>query len=106
MLETIREYARERLVEAGETDQLELRHAEFLLAFARLTLENPDRTAAALELEPERENLRNAIEWALGAGQVETSLLLASAYGVLSAFHGPYGEGRLWLEAALQKAGK
>ena len=106
MLETIREYARERLVEAGETDQLELRHAEFLLAFARLTLENPDRTAAALELEPERENLRNAIAWALGAGQVETSLLLATAYGVLSGFHGPYGEGRLWLETALQKAGK
>ena len=106
MLETIREYARERLVEAGETDQLERRHAEFLLAFARLTLENPDRTEAALELEPERENLRSAIEWALGAGQVETSLLLASAYGVLCTFHGPYGEGRLWLEAALQKAGK
>ena len=75
-------------------------------AFARLTLENPDRTEAALELEPERENLRSAIEWALGAGQVETSLLLASAYGVLCTFHGPYGEGRLWLEAALQKAGK
>ena len=29
MLETIREYARERLVEAGETHQLERRHAEF-----------------------------------------------------------------------------
>ena len=41
MLETIREYARERLVEAGETDHLEGRHAEFLLAFAERTLETP-----------------------------------------------------------------
>ncbi len=105
MLETIREYARERLEEAMETDELERRHAGFLLAFAEKTLENPDRTEAAVVLEPERENLRTVIQWALDAGQEETSLLLSTAYGVLSAFHGPFGEGRLWLERALQTGG-
>src|SRR6266550_3977689 len=106
MLETIREYACERLEEAGETDELERRHAEFLLAFAGQALENPERTEAARALEPERENLRAAIEWALGAGHEETSLMLAIAYGLLCVFHGPYGEGRRWLEAALQAGGK
>ncbi|MEN3313010.1 MAG: hypothetical protein V7645_2339 [Actinomycetota bacterium] len=105
MLETIRDYARERLEEARETDDLERRHAAFLLAFVERTLENPDRTAVALVLEPERENLRTVIEWALDAGQEETSMLLATAYGVLCTFHGPFGEGRLWLERALQKGG-
>src|SRR5439155_23409785 len=38
-------------------------------------------------------------------GQEETSMLLATAYGVLCTFHGPFGEGRLWLERALQKGG-
>jgi predicted ATPase/class 3 adenylate cyclase len=106
MLETIREYARERLEEAGESDDLERRHAEFLLAFAEQAFENSDRTEAAQALEPERENLRAAIEWALGAGHEETGLVLAIAYGLLCVFHGPYGEGRRWLEAALQKGGK
>jgi tetratricopeptide (TPR) repeat protein len=105
MLETIREYARERLEEAHETDELERRHAEYLLAFAEQARENPDRTEAARALEPERENLRAAIEWALGVGQDETGLTLAIAYGVLCVFHGPFGEGRRWLEAALQQSG-
>jgi predicted ATPase/class 3 adenylate cyclase len=106
MLETIREYARERLEEARETDDLERRHAEFSLSFAQKALENPERTDAARALEPERENLRAAIEWALGAEQEETSLMLATAYGLLCGLHGPYGEGRLWLDAALQKNGE
>ena len=106
MLETIREYARERLEEARETDDLERRHAEFLLGFAETALESPDRTAAALVLEPERENLRAVIEWALRASQQEMSLLLATSYGVLCAYHGPYDEGRRWLETALQKGGE
>jgi predicted ATPase len=102
MLETIHEYARERLEEAMETDDLERRHAGYLAAFAEQAYERSERTEAARVLGPERENLRAAIEWALGAGQEETSLMLATAYGLLCVFHGPYGEGRGWLEAALQ----
>jgi tetratricopeptide (TPR) repeat protein len=105
MLETLREYARERLEEARETNDLERRHAEFLLDFAETALESHDRTAAALVLEPERENLRAVIEWALGASQQEMSLLLATSYGVLCAFHGPYDEARRLLEASLQTGG-
>jgi predicted ATPase/class 3 adenylate cyclase len=105
MLETIREYARERLEEAREVEDLERRHAEFLLAFTGKALENPERTEIARVLAPERENLRAAIDWALGAGEEETSLLLATAYGHLCAYHGPFGEGSLRLEAALKKGG-
>ena len=106
MLETIREYARERLEEAGETHDLEGRHAEYVLDFAKRALESPDRTAVARLLESERESLRAAVEWAIREGQGETSLLLAIAYGHLCVYHGPYSEGRRWLEAALQQGGK
>src|SRR5262249_57223256 len=73
MLETIREYAGERLAESGEADGLARRHAEHYLALAEeaephareLSREWLDR------LEQEHDNLRTAIEWlatARGAG--------------------------------------
>jgi predicted ATPase/class 3 adenylate cyclase len=102
MLETIREYAREQLEESGESESLQRRHAECFVLLAQEALDAIDRSEGARQLEAERENLRQAMRWALDRGESETSLLLASAYGRLCAFRGPFGEGQRWLEAALQ----
>jgi predicted ATPase/DNA-binding XRE family transcriptional regulator len=68
MLEMIREYATEKLVESDESDQWRLRHAEYFLT---LTRDKPLKYFANIEAEaveqllPELDNLRAAIAWSL-----------------------------------------
>src|SRR5712691_910896 len=79
MLETIREYARERLEESGELETVSREHARFMLRCAQDALDEAETWDGARKLEPERENLRTAMRWTLDAGQAETSLVLATA---------------------------
>jgi len=102
MLETIREYAHERLEQANELEKVGSRHAGFMLRRAREALDAAERWEGARMLEPERENLRAAMRWALDSAQSETSLVLATAYSVLCMYRGPLGEGRSWLAEALR----
>jgi predicted ATPase/class 3 adenylate cyclase len=106
LLETIREYAHEHLEESGELEEVRSRHLEFMHAFAHDALEREDRAEGARRLEPERENLRAATQWALDTGASGMSLVLATAYARLCVYRGPFSEGRLWLEAALEHAGE
>jgi predicted ATPase/class 3 adenylate cyclase len=106
LLETIREYARERLEESGELEGMSREHAGFILRCAQDALDQAERWDGARKLEPERENLRAAMRWALDAGQSETSLVLATAYSILCMYRGPLSEGRSWVAAALQAGGK
>ncbi len=106
LLETIREYARERLEESGELEAVSREHARFMLRCAQDALDEAERWDGARKLEPERENLRTAMRWTLDAGEAKTSLVLATAYSILCVYRGPFGEGRSWLAAALQADGE
>jgi predicted ATPase len=81
MLETIREFAAERLDESDQAVPACQRHSEFFLALA----ESADMSAESDYgrrydiLPPERENLRAAIDWLVAAGEVELALRLAIA---------------------------
>jgi non-specific serine/threonine protein kinase len=83
MLETIREYAREKLREAGEEDILRTAHLEFFLNLveeAGPKLEGPEQKALLDRLESEIDNLRAGIDWAIGSRQIITALRFASAF--------------------------
>jgi predicted ATPase/DNA-binding SARP family transcriptional activator len=70
MLETIGEYALERLVEGGELDELRRRHAEYYLELARSVEElirSPKAAALLDRLERDHDNLRAALAWLSGA---------------------------------------
>jgi predicted ATPase/class 3 adenylate cyclase len=70
MLETIREYARERLEQEDDLDGARRRHAEHYAAFAERAneqLEGPMQLAAMDRLEAEHDNLRAALAWSLEA---------------------------------------
>lgn len=104
MLETIREYGREKLDEAAETEQLRQRHCDFFIAFAEKADANL-KGAQHLEwldrLDAEHDNLRAALQWTLKARDVRATLRLA---GTLSWFwerRSYLSEGRCWLEWAL-----
>jgi predicted ATPase/class 3 adenylate cyclase len=89
MLETIGEYALERLEESGELEELQQRHAEYYLEQARSVerLIRSPRAAGALDrLERDYGNLRAALRWPSGSTP-DRSLRLA-VWGLAARLHG------------------
>ena len=108
MLETLREYAQERLEESGEAETTKHAHAEYFLALAEEAepkLWGPEDTAWLDKLEREHGNLRAALSWSIGRDEVELTLRLGGALRWFWNMAGYYSEGRSWLEAALGKEG-
>jgi hypothetical protein len=110
LLETIGEFALERLEESGELDELRRRHAEYYLDLARSVegLIRTPRAAALLDrLEQDHENLRAALDWVAGATP-DRALHLA-LWGLAGRLHGfgdaaldrrdPAGAARLYRES-------
>jgi predicted ATPase/class 3 adenylate cyclase len=89
MLETIGEFALERLEERGELEELRRRHAEYYLERARAVerlIRSPRAARALDELERDHGNLRVALEW-LSAGTSDRPLRLA-VWGLAARLHG------------------
>ena len=109
MLETIHEYAREKLGESGEAEVVRSRHAEHFLALAE-EAEPELKGARQLEwldrLEEEHDNLRAALGWCFERGEVEEGLRIAGAISWFWHVRGHLSEGRRWLEEGLAKAGE
>ena len=108
MLETIREFALERLDESSEREALRRRHAVHFLLIAeeaKPELEGGPAQSAWLErLEHERDNLRASLAWAQEA-DVELGLRLGAALVNFWDIRGPIGEAREWLATLLERAG-
>ncbi|MCD0481059.1 tetratricopeptide repeat protein [Streptacidiphilus sp. ASG 303] len=122
LLETIRQYARERLREAGEQAGTERRHRRFYLALAEAYEPEPQPGAGSergqghgqgqgagvpggtpVQLEADHDNLRAALGSALGSDP-ETALRLAVALRLFWTERGYFAEGRHRLESALAAA--
>jgi len=109
MLETIHEYARERLEESGEAEEIKRAHAEYFLALAEEAepeLKGPDQLEWLQGLEAEHDNMRAALGWALQRGETELVLRLGGALWWFWFVRGRYSEGRRWLEEALATDGR
>ncbi len=109
LLETIRQYGRERLLEAGESGSVRDRHLEYFLGLAQQVDREIEEESIALgdwlnRVEAEHDNLRTALEWALEAKDTEIAVQLAGALGVFWGARGYYGEGREWLDKALSRS--
>ena len=112
MLETIREFAAERLAESGEAEELELSYAEHFLALAEEA--EPHTEDEVLgggggewldRLDRELDNLRAALDQLAASGETERVLRLAGALSDFWFSRGHVTEGRRRLETAL-RAGK
>ena len=108
MLETIREYATERLHLSGEAGDARRTHALYYLVLAEAT--QPETLMHAQKewwwtrLETEHDNLRAALRWAIRAQEEDTAARLALAlWRFWTARH--LSEGRRWLEAVLALGG-
>jgi predicted ATPase/DNA-binding CsgD family transcriptional regulator len=109
MLETIREYAGEKLAASGDEDEAQRAHSAHYLTFAEAAepeLTGPNQAAWLKQLESEHDNFRAALRYSLDAGSGETALRLASALWGFWLARGYLGEGRRWLEEALAAGGR
>jgi non-specific serine/threonine protein kinase len=104
LLETVRQFAAERLADAGEAEAARDRHAAHYLGVAERAaaeLRGPAQATLALRLDQEHDNLRAALAWTLSRGDGATALRLAGALWYYWYLRGYVGEGRRWLERAL-----
>ena len=108
MLETIREYALERLTLSGEVEEVQRKHAQYYLALAEAA--QPQATGQWDEvkwwwgftrLRREHDNVRAALGWAIQNLEVETGARLALALWWNWIEHGYLSDGRQWMEALL-----
>ncbi len=107
MLETIRDYATERLTAAGEADRIHAAHLRYYTTLAETAgshLRGPAQLVWLERLEAEHDNCRAALHGAVAQETAEPALQLSSALWWFWRLHGYWDEGRTWLEAALARA--
>lgn len=107
LLETMRDYARDRLIERGEMNALRAAHADY---FATLAKQGDQRIRGAEQrtwirrLKREHDNLRSALEWyrvEAADGRPERGLELAGTLHWFWHLGGHFSEGTAWLERVL-----
>ena len=106
MLETIREYAAERLERHGEAVVLAGRHADYFIALAETGARDaPDEDAEqARGLYPELDNFRGALDWLVASGDAERELRLATGAFWCLWTRSSLRELQGWLASALERA--
>jgi predicted ATPase/DNA-binding CsgD family transcriptional regulator len=105
MLESIREYAWERLVGSADLGLVRQRHAHAFLALAEAAeaqLQGLQQTVWRDRLQREMPNLRVALRWSLDTGQTEQALRAAAALWLFWFVRGLGSEGRRWLAQLLE----
>jgi non-specific serine/threonine protein kinase len=107
LLETVRQYARDRLLEVGEAEALRGRHADYFLRLAEQVeplFRGPEQASGAARLEVEHDNLRAALAWFGSAEEgAEPQMRLAGALWRFWFLRGYLREGRRWAEEALSR---
>ncbi len=106
MLETMRQYASEKMAGAGESDMLRAAHLKYFLNLAETSaphLIRPEQLEWLAKLDTDYENLRLALEWALSKDSAEQSLRLCAALGWFWSMRCYWLEGSRWLKNALAK---
>ncbi len=104
MLETVRAYAADRLVESGEAEETRRRHAACMIALTEREaagLTGPRQEQCLERIGGMHDNVRAALVWARDRGEPEIGMRLASAVWRFWLVRGPLGEGRAWLDALL-----
>jgi len=109
MLETVHEYASEKLAASGEADSMYKQHAEY---FTRLAESAEKEMRSSLQtywfarLAADQDNLRSILNWSLNGTDVEYGLRLAAAMRDYW-YHNALGtEGSRWTELALARRGE
>ncbi len=108
LLETIRQYALGKLLKAGEDEGMRQRHAEFFAQWtehATSEMYGPRQAVWIKRIDTEQDNLRVALEWAVGVNSVFALRIANALADNYWSLRGAYAEGSQWYERALPSAG-
>lgn len=108
MLETIREYARERLAAMGQLAHMRDRHLACFLDLAEAVaplLAGPRQVYWLNTMEREHGNFRAALQWSIDSAAIDSAARLGLALAAFWEIHSHWTEGRAWLEAVLAHSG-
>ena len=108
LLQTIREYALERLAASGDEEAVRQAHAVHFCRFAEEAapkLIGPEQESWLQRLEIEHDNLRAALQWLIDAVDTQLALRLAAALGQFWEIRGYLSEGRRWFDEVLAGSG-
>jgi predicted ATPase/class 3 adenylate cyclase/DNA-binding CsgD family transcriptional regulator len=103
LLETVRQYAQEKLAESGEAEAVRSYHRDYYAAMAAL-LDAPaghDYERRIEKAETEIDNLRAAFGWSREHSDIELALALACSLQPLWQARGRIREGLVWFDVAL-----
>ena len=105
LLETVRQYAQEKLGESGEADAVRARHRDYYTALAaqRDAPADRDYEHRIEQAETEIDNLRAAFGWSRENSDIELALALASSLQPLWMSRGRLREGLAWLDSEFQR---
>src|SRR6202044_3754922 len=105
LLETVRQYALEKLGESGEADAVRSRHRDYYASIAA-GLDAPagsDNEQRLEQADTEIDNLRAAFGWSRENSEIELALALASSLQPLWQARGRGREGLAWFDAVLTR---
>ena len=108
MLETVREYAKAKLVANGEDNAVRSLHRDYFLGQAEVIkpkLMGAEQATWFQRLEVEHDNMRTALDWSLGEREPEAGLRLCGALQWFWITRGHVAEGRKWCARVLEKEG-
>ena len=103
LLETVRQYAQQKLGESGEADTVRSRHRDYYTSLAAVldTPANKNYEELIEQTETEIDNLRAAFGWSRENSDIELALALASSLQPLWQARGRIREGLTWFDTAL-----
>src|SRR4029077_19554957 len=108
LLETVRQYAREKLLESGCSEAVRERHVDCFLALAEETepkLRGAEQASWLRRLDEEHDNLRSALDWSFTGAGSRRGLRLCGALQRFWWARGYLSEGREWCARFLGKTG-
>ena len=106
LLETIRDYALERLADSDDEADARRRHAAYFLQFAEeleRRMEGNDFADYAVRMSIEYDNVRSTLDWARDAEEDEILLRLVGTLDTYWRVRGLVHEGRSWVAEALER---
>lgn len=111
MLETIRQYAHQKLQASGEEENLNHRHIDFyfqLVKESQKGLTGPDPSTWLKRLDSDKDNLYAALTWGIQEADGNGDVVQEMSGGLWMWWNmrGNLSEGRLWLEKTLNKSQK
>lgn len=108
LLETLRQFARDRLDESGTADEFRLKHARWfrdLSVEAGKNIRGPQEQQWWERIDTELDNLRQAMTWAIEGGEPALALEIAGGFWRFWWFKSRWSEGVSWLERGVEAAG-